>query len=69
MYAMLSGDRDAAIGFLEKAFQQGFQVDTHTFALFKPLEGNPRFDTAKAASDARFEEELAKVNGGGKGVK
>jgi TolB-like protein/Tfp pilus assembly protein PilF len=69
MYAMLSGDRDAAIGFLEKAFQQGFQVDTHTFALFKPLEGNPRFDAAKAAADDRFEEELAKVNGGGKGVK
>jgi TolB-like protein/Tfp pilus assembly protein PilF len=69
MYAMLSGDHAAAIGFLEKAFQQGFLFDTHTFALFKPLEGNPRFDAAKAAVDARFEVELAKVNGGGKGVK
>jgi TolB-like protein/Tfp pilus assembly protein PilF len=69
MYAMLSGDHDAAIGFLEKAFQQGFQLDAHAFALFKPLEGNPRFDATKAAVDARFEEELAKVNAGGKGVK
>jgi len=69
MYAMLNGDHDAAISFLEKAFQQGFQVDTHTFALFKPLAGNPRFDAAKAAVDARFEVELAKVNGGGNGVK
>ena len=69
MYAMLSGDHDAAIGFFEKTSRQGFQLNSRSFTLFKPLEGNPRFDAAKAAVDARFEEELAKVNGGGKGVK
>ncbi|MGB7452916.1 MAG: hypothetical protein WBM36_12395, partial [Lysobacterales bacterium] len=63
-YAMLVDDHDAAIGFLEKAFDQGFYLDTTNktaFHIFKPLNGDPRYDAAKAGMEARLEEELKKM--------
>jgi tetratricopeptide (TPR) repeat protein len=68
-YAMLNDDHDAAIGFLEKAFQQGFYLDTENktaWPIFKPLNGDPRYEAAKAAMNVRFEEELAKIKIGTK---
>ncbi len=64
-YAMLTDDNDAAIGFLEKAFQQGGYLDTENetaFPIFKPLNGNPRYEAAKAAMVERLNEELKKMN-------
>jgi TolB-like protein len=63
-YAMLAGDYDAAIGFLETAFQQGAYLDTENetaWPAFKPLNGDPRYEAAKAAMNARLEEELEKM--------
>jgi len=63
-YAMLVDDHDAAISFLEKAFEQGFYLDTTNetaFPIFKPLNGNQRYDAAKAGMEARLEKELKKM--------
>jgi len=63
-YAVLAGDHDAAIGFLERSFQQGGYLDTETetaWPVFKPLDGDPRYEIAKAAMNARLEEELEKM--------
>ena len=63
-YAMLSDNHDAAIGYLEKAFQQGGYLDTENeiaFPIFKPLNGNLRYEAAKAAMNARLAEELEKM--------
>jgi len=63
-YAVLAGDHDAAIGFLEKAFQQGAYLDTESetaWPAFNPLNGDPRYEAAKAAMNARFEEQLEKM--------
>jgi TolB-like protein/Tfp pilus assembly protein PilF len=63
-YAMLVDDHDAAIAFLEMAFEQGFYLDTTYktgLPIFKPLNGNPRYETAKAAMVARLDEELKKM--------
>jgi len=66
-YAVLAGDYDSAIGFVEKAFEQGAYLDTESkiaWPAFKPLNGDPRYEAAKAAMNARLEEELAKVKQG-----
>ena len=63
-YAMLVDDHDAAVGFLEAAFEQGFYLDTTNevdFPIFKALDGNPRYESAKATMVARLEEELRKM--------
>ncbi len=63
-YAMLVDDHEAAIGFLEMAFKRGAYLDTNNetaFLIFKPLNGNPRFEAAKAAMNARLDEELKKI--------
>ena len=63
-YSMLADDHDAAIGYLEKAFQQGAYLDTENetaFPIFKPLNGDARYEAAKAAMNARLEEELTKM--------
>ena len=63
-YAMLADDHESAIDFLEKAFEQGFYLDTTNetaFRIFKPLNGNPRYDAAKAGMEARLQEELKKM--------
>jgi tetratricopeptide (TPR) repeat protein len=64
-YAMLSDDYHAAIGFLEKAFQQGGYLDTENetaLTIFKPHDGDPRYEAAKAAMVERLNEELKKIN-------
>jgi TolB-like protein/Tfp pilus assembly protein PilF len=63
-YAVLAGDHDAATGFLEKAFEQGAYLDTGNetaWPVFKPLNGDPRYEAAKAEMNARFEEELEQM--------
>lgn len=63
-YAVLAGDYDAAIGFLEKSFQQGGYLDTENetaWPVFKPLNGDPRYEAAKAVMSARLTEELEKM--------
>jgi TolB-like protein/tetratricopeptide (TPR) repeat protein len=64
-YAVLADDYDAAIGFLEKAFQQGAYLDTENetaWPVFKPLNGDPRYEAAKAAMVERLNEELKKMD-------
>ena len=66
-YAVLAGDYDAAIGLLEKSFQKGGYLDTENktaWPVFKPLNGDPRYETAKAVMNARLEEELEKMKQG-----
>lgn len=63
-YAVLAGDYDAAIGFLETAFQQGAYLDTANetaWPVFKPLNGDPRYEAAKATMNERLNEELEKM--------
>jgi TolB-like protein/cytochrome c-type biogenesis protein CcmH/NrfG len=63
-YAMLTNDHEAAISYLEKAFQQGAYLDTENetaFPMFKPLDGDPRYEAVKAKMNARLENELEKM--------
>ena len=63
-YAALAGDYETAIDFLEKAIQQGLYLDTENetaWPVFKPLNGDPRYEAAKATMNARLEAELAKM--------
>ena len=62
---MLANDNAAAITFLEEAFQQGGYLDTENetaWPIFKVLDGDPRYEAAKAAMVARFNSELEKMN-------
>ena len=64
-YAVLAGDYESAVSLLEKAFQQGAYIDTTSkivVPLFKPLDGNPRYEAAKAAMVARLNAELETMN-------
>ena len=64
-YAVLADDYDTAITFLEKAFQQGAYLDTENetaWPVFKPLNGDPRYEAAKASMVARLEEEMKKMD-------
>jgi hypothetical protein len=66
-YAVLADDFDAAIVLLEQAFQQGAYMDTeneYSWPIFKPLNGDPRYEAAKAAMNARLDEELEKMEQG-----
>jgi hypothetical protein len=66
-YAVLDGDYDSAIGFLERSFQQGGYLDTENetaWPVFKPLNGDLRYEAAKAEMNARLEEELEKMKQG-----
>ncbi len=62
-HAMLSNDYDAAITLLEKAFQQGLYFDTvakTAWPIFKPLDGDPRYEAAKEAMLTRWNTEMEK---------
>lgn len=64
MYSILSNDHETAITLLEKSFQQGLYFDTQAksvYPVFKPLDGEPRYEAAKAAMQKRWEAEMAKV--------
>jgi tetratricopeptide (TPR) repeat protein len=63
-YAMLANDDETAISLLEKAFEQGAYLDTANdtdWPVFKPLNGNPRYEAAKEKMVARLDEELQKM--------
>ena len=63
-FAALSGDYDAAISFLDAAFEQGAYLDTNSdiaCPIFKPLDGDPRYEAAKANMNARLANELEKI--------
>ena len=63
-YAILSNDHDSAITLLEKAFQQGFYIDTvaeTALPFLKPLDGDPRYETAKTAMLERWNAEMEKI--------
>jgi len=65
-YAVLANDYEAAISLLEKAFQQGAYLDTSNktaWPVFKVLDGDPRYETAKKTMNARLQEELVKGSG------
>jgi len=64
MHAMLSNDHDAAITLLEKSFKQGFYLDTASeiaWPIFKPLDGDPRYEAAKLAMLDRWHAEMEKA--------
>jgi tetratricopeptide (TPR) repeat protein len=64
IHAMLSKDYDAAITLLEKAFQHGFYLDTvaeTSWPVFKPLDGDPRYEAAKSTMLQRWNAEMAKL--------
>jgi TolB-like protein/Flp pilus assembly protein TadD len=63
-HAMLSKDYDAAITLLEKAFQHGFYLDTvaeTAWPVFKPLDGDPRYQAARSTMLERWNAEMAKL--------
>jgi len=63
-YAVLANDYETAINLLEKSFQQGGYMDTSNpkaWPVFKVLDGDPRYEAAKAAMNARLKEELKKM--------
>jgi len=63
-YAALANDYETAISLLEKSFQQGGYMDTSNpkaWPVFKVLDGDPRYEAAKAAMNARLKEELKKM--------
>jgi len=64
LYAVLANDYENAISLLEKAFQQGAYIDIENataWPVFKPLDGDPRYEAAKKAMNARFQEEMKKM--------
>jgi TolB-like protein len=63
-YALLSNDHDAAISLMEKAFGQGLYLDTVTetaWPILKPLDGDPRYEAAKARMLERWNMEMEKM--------
>jgi len=63
-YAVLANDYENAISLLEKSFQQGGYMDTSNakaWPVFKVLDGDPRYEAAKAAMNARLQKELKKM--------
>jgi TolB-like protein/TPR repeat protein len=62
--AMLSGDREAAIDRLEIAFQKGLTIDPRqrkAWPVFHPLDGDPRYQAAKARMLERINVERGKL--------
>jgi len=63
-YATLANDYDTAISLMEKAFKQGLYLDTVTetaWPILKPLNGDPRYEAAKATMETRLNMELQKM--------
>ena len=64
-YAVLANDYQTAISLLEKAFEQGAYLDTENetaWSVFKPLNGDPRYEAAKASMVVRLKEEFKKMD-------
>jgi TolB-like protein len=63
-YAILANDYDAAIILMGKAFEQGFYLDTVTESaspILKALNGDPRYEAAKARMLERWNLEMQKM--------
>jgi len=63
-HAMLSGDHDGAITLLDNAFQSGVTIDPRqrkAWPVFQPLQGDPRYEDAKARMLAHLNEERAQL--------
>ena len=66
-YALMTNDYDAAISLMEKAFEQGLYLDTVTetaWPILKPLDGDPRYESAKARMLERWNMEMEKIDAG-----
>ena len=64
-YAVLAGDFESAINLLEQGFQQGGFMDTGTetaWPVFKPLNGDLRYEAAKAGMVTRLDSERGKMD-------
>ena len=63
-YAILADDYDTAINLMEKAFEQGLYLDTAlktAWPVLKPLDGDPRYEAAKATMLTRWKTEMEKM--------
>lgn len=63
-YAIMANDHETAMDLVEVAFDQGLYLDTEqreSWLILQPLDGDPRFEAAKAAMNVRLEKELAKM--------
>lgn len=63
-YAILINDYETAIDLMELAFGQGLYLDTTAetaWPVLKPLNGDPRYEAAKAGMEARLNMELEKM--------
>ncbi|MFC1796625.1 hypothetical protein ACFL1V_05965, partial [Pseudomonadota bacterium] len=63
-HAMLSGDHDSAITLLDNAFQNGVTIDPRqrkAWPVFQPLQGDPRYEDAKARMLSHLNEERAQL--------
>jgi len=63
-YAILASDYETAIDLMELAFEQGLYIDTvaeTAWPVLKPLNGDPRYEAAKAGMEARLNTELEKM--------
>ena len=52
---------------MEKAFEQGLYLDTVTetaWPILKPLDGDPRYESAKARMLERWNMEMEKIDAG-----
>jgi len=64
-YAILADDHETAINMMELAFGQGLYIDTvaeTAWPILKPLNGDPRYEAAKAGMEARLNMELEKMS-------
>lgn len=64
VHAMLSGDREAALDYLEVAFSKGFGFafnDPRAWTVFAPLNGDPRYELAKAGMLEHINDERQKL--------
>jgi TolB-like protein len=64
-HSILTNDYEAAIDLMELAFEQGLYIDTvaeTAWPILKPLNGDPRYEAAKAVMEARLNMELKKMS-------
>jgi len=63
-YAILANNYETAIDLMEKAFEQGLYIDTTSktaWPVLKPLNGDPRYEAAKATMLECWDREMQKM--------
>ncbi|HMB61362.1 MAG TPA: hypothetical protein VKN35_15725 [Xanthomonadales bacterium] len=63
-HSMLAGDRESAVDYLETAFSKGFGFsfnDPRAWTVFTPLNGDPRYESAKAGMVEHINAERQKL--------